>query len=90
MILTFKKECTCLIHDGPHWLHMDAILKEQNHALLLQAERYEEAAMQSLSRREQNSWLNLMGTTLRYYVQAETSRLTAKKMELKRLEDAQR
>lgn len=24
------KECGCIIHDGPHWLHMNAILRKIN------------------------------------------------------------
>ena len=25
-----EKECTCITHEGPHWLHMDYITKLQN------------------------------------------------------------
>ena len=29
-----EKECTCITHDIPHWLHMDSIWKRQNRKLL--------------------------------------------------------
>lgn len=29
-----EKDCECITHDGPHWLHMDRIDKELNAELL--------------------------------------------------------
>jgi len=28
------KDCECLTHDGPHWVHMDRLWYERNMALL--------------------------------------------------------
>jgi hypothetical protein len=32
------RDCTCITHKGPHWLHMDEFDKAQNSKLLAQAE----------------------------------------------------
>lgn len=29
-----EKDCGCLTHEGPHWLHMDAVLRGLNGPLL--------------------------------------------------------
>jgi len=29
-IVTLEKDCGCIIHDGPHWLHADAVWKRLN------------------------------------------------------------
>ncbi len=29
-IITLEKDCDCLTHDGPHWLHMDRLYKAMN------------------------------------------------------------
>ena len=33
-IVTLQKDCECQTHDGPHWLHMDAMYRASNRALL--------------------------------------------------------
>ncbi len=33
-IVDAPKDCECIMHDGPHWLYMDAWWKAQNRALL--------------------------------------------------------
>ncbi len=33
-VINLPKDCTCITHDGPHWLHMDALHKRMNDALL--------------------------------------------------------
>lgn len=30
----FAKQCVCVTHDGPHWLHMDELDRERNRAML--------------------------------------------------------
>ena len=32
--MTLEKDCECLTHDGPHWLHMDEVSKALNRPLL--------------------------------------------------------
>ena len=29
-IIEAKKDCECVTHDGPHWIHMDNIHKQSN------------------------------------------------------------
>jgi hypothetical protein len=36
-IVELEKDCECVIHDGPHWLHMDAFDKAQNRELIEKA-----------------------------------------------------
>lgn len=42
--MSTEKDCECLTHQGPHWLHMDHFDKKQNiHRLLAEAMRLTEA-----------------------------------------------
>ncbi|MGE5584433.1 MAG: hypothetical protein ACM309_02685 [Bacillota bacterium] len=36
------KECDCVTHDGPHWLHMDRLWHKKNRQLLQEANRLAE------------------------------------------------
>lgn len=33
-IIEAVKDCECLFHEGPHWLHMDEIWREKNRNIL--------------------------------------------------------
>lgn len=33
-IVDLQKDCDCLTHDGPHWLHMDRVWHAMNRELL--------------------------------------------------------
>lgn len=33
-IVTLEKDCSCLDHDGPHWLHSDRMFRQLNLQLL--------------------------------------------------------
>lgn len=33
-IMAAKKDCNCVTHNGPHWIHMDDLDKELNKPLL--------------------------------------------------------
>lgn len=33
-IVELEKDCGCIIHEGPHWLHMDAVDKDLNQQYL--------------------------------------------------------
>lgn len=33
------KDCNCIVHDGPHWLHEDRLWHEKNQELLRLAQR---------------------------------------------------
>jgi hypothetical protein len=35
-IVVLPKDCECLTHDGPHWIHMDKLAQETNHEYLQQ------------------------------------------------------
>ena len=32
-VITLEKECECVIHDEPHWIHLDRLLKKLNEPL---------------------------------------------------------
>lgn len=32
-VVDLVKDCECRTHEGPHWLHMDALDRERNRAL---------------------------------------------------------
>ncbi len=38
LIVELGKECECVTHDDPHWIHMDNFDHEQNRELLRAAE----------------------------------------------------
>lgn len=38
-VVALPKDCACQTHDGPHWLHMDRIDRDQNRGLLQAARR---------------------------------------------------
>ena len=67
-----RKDCTCLTHEGPHFLHMDTLWKQKNHELLEQAVRYEESGM----------YVEALAI-LRCYDQEELRRLKEKELSLK-------
>lgn len=33
-IVVLEKDCDCITHDGPHWLHMDQLWRIRNQQLL--------------------------------------------------------
>lgn len=33
-IIDLTKDCDCITHDGPHWLHMDSLYKAKNRQYL--------------------------------------------------------
>ena len=33
-IITLEKDCGCIIHEGPHWLHMDEVSRKLNYQIL--------------------------------------------------------
>lgn len=33
-IVDAEKDCRCVTHEGPHWLHMDRIHRDRNRGLL--------------------------------------------------------
>jgi len=34
-IVDLEKECGCITHEGPHWIHMDKMDRERNKKLLM-------------------------------------------------------
>jgi hypothetical protein len=55
-IIELPKECDCVTHDDPHWLHMDKITRDQNASFLdrikLSNDPMWEAALNNLSASE--------------------------------------
>lgn len=39
-IITLEKDCDCITHEGPHWVHLDRIYKEKNQIILSRGGRY--------------------------------------------------
>jgi hypothetical protein len=78
------KDCTCLTHDGPHWLHMDTISKAQNHELFEQALRYEQAGRASRDVAESALLFSMFIATIHCHAQAELSRMAEKVQAMER------
>jgi hypothetical protein len=76
-------ECNCLHHNGPHWLHMDTLWKEKNHALLEQAMRYERDGRASRDIREITLYYSVFLATMRLHAQEELARLNEKARHVK-------
>lgn len=58
-IVELPKECNCVTHDDPHWLHMDSFVRNQNASFydrikLSNDPMWVEAALNSLSIGEDN------------------------------------
>lgn len=58
-IVELPKECDCVTHDDPHWLHMDSFVRNQNASFydrikLSNDPMWVEAALNSLSIGEDN------------------------------------
>jgi len=78
------KDCDCLTHTGSHSEHMDAISKAQNHELLEQALRYEEAGRASRDVAESALLFSMFIATIRCHAQAELSRMAEKVQQIER------
>jgi hypothetical protein len=76
------KDCDCLTHTGSHSEHIDAISKAQNHALLEQMQRYQEATNNAHDVTEMALHHGAFVATARCYAEAELSRLDEKKQRL--------
>jgi hypothetical protein len=76
------KDCHCLTHEGPHWQHIDAISKAQNHAPLEQMQRYREATCNAHDVAEVALYHGAFVATVQCYAEAELSRLDEKKQRL--------
>jgi hypothetical protein len=76
------KDCTCLTHTRSHWLHMDAISNAQNHEILEQMQRYQEATCNAHDVAEVALAHGVFVATARCYAEAELSRLDEKKQRL--------
>lgn len=48
-IIDLVKECGCTLHDGPHWLHMDAVSHRLNQPLRDRAARGDALAVSGLA-----------------------------------------
>ena len=81
-----NEPCNCLTHEGPHWLHMDALYKAKNHALLVQAIRYIEAGKASRDVAENMLLLSACEATMRLYAQEELARLSEKLKHVEKVE----
>ncbi len=90
----FAKECQCLdsIHSGPHWLHMDAIWREQNVRDLIDPA----CAMEQLHNLRLKAWHGLLPNEMRYtkstvemmigrFAEFERNRLRDKRLTIERL-----
>jgi hypothetical protein len=51
-VIVLKKDCECVIHDGPHWLHMDDLDKRLNAPLRARAMQGESLAFHAYAEAE--------------------------------------
>jgi hypothetical protein len=70
-----ERDCGCLHHEGPHWKHMDALWKQKNHELLVQAGKYEESGRASRDRSESMNLYVAFVSVMRLHAQEELARL---------------
>lgn len=52
-VIELEQDCDCVIHEGPHWLHMDSVDKSLNRPLYERAIRGERLAAYAFARQEQ-------------------------------------
>ena len=78
-----NEPCNCLTHEGPHWLHMDALYKAKNHELLVQAMRYIEAGKASRDAAEDALLRGAFDAIMRLYAMEELARLSEKMRHVK-------
>jgi hypothetical protein len=72
------KDCQCITHDGPHWLHMDSYTRASNRELLDYAKKLAEEAKTAMD-------AHFVHVLLNRFVELEIVRLQAKERELQRL-----
>jgi hypothetical protein len=51
-IIPLERDCDCVIHEGPHWLHMDDVDKRLNAPLRERAMRGEPLAIKAYAEAE--------------------------------------
>ena len=51
-VVLLEKDCDCVIHEGPHWLHMDDVDKRLNAPLRDRAMRGEPLAVKAFAESE--------------------------------------
>lgn len=51
-VVVLEKDCDCVIHDGPHWLHMDDVDKSLNAPLRKRALQGEPLAFKAYAEAE--------------------------------------
>lgn len=51
-VVSLEKDCNCVIHEGPHWLHMDDVDKRLNQSLRNRAVTGEPLAVRAYAQSE--------------------------------------
>ncbi len=73
-VVELVKDCGCVTHEGPCWLHMDHLMRAQNRRLLASLQA------QAAGRTNPGSWAVLCDA----YMRDEMARLREKRQEMER------
>lgn len=71
-IVELAKDCNCITHEGPHWLHMSQIDKELNHKVLPRLQETESRIQRGEADYQEAQWY---GIALNQLAKAEARRL---------------
>lgn len=84
-IVILEKDCGCVTHQGPHWIHSDDTYRSMNRDILERACGNADDIMARFDAGETITWSEGVGAELAFhgFAQEEVARLQSKEREMK-------